>query len=77
MSIIEKIAAPTPAKYKVWGKTFKWMAASLVAGMLGVNTAGLVLPTNFNTYIASAVFITSAASAAFYSQVENNTKENA
>lgn len=76
MNLIQRLKAPTPIVYKKWGKTFKWIASALIAGTVGVNTTGLTLPTNFNTYIASAIFITGAVSTACYAQVEDNTKED-
>ena len=76
MNLIQKIKAPTPKKYKKWGKTFKWLSGALVAGILAVNTAGLVLIPNFNTYIATAIFITSTLSTYCYAQVDEKKGEN-
>ena len=75
MSFLKKLQAPTPKKYKKWGKFFKWISGSLVAGMLAVNSVNLTIPENFNIIIAGVIFITTAASTAFYAQVEDKNKE--
>lgn len=77
MNLIQRIKAPTPKKFKSWGKTFKWLSGSLVAGMLAVNSVSLSLSQNFNTIIAGIIFVTGAASTACYAQVkegENDVK---
>lgn len=75
MSLLKRLKSPTPKKFKTWGKTFKWLSGSLVAGMLAVNSVSLSLPQNFNTIIAGIIFATGAASTACYAQVEEGEND--
>jgi hypothetical protein len=75
MNFLKRLQASTPKKYKKWGKFFKWISGSLIAGMLAVNSVNLTITENFNIIIAGAIFITTAASTAFYAQVEDKNKE--
>ena len=75
MNLIQRIKAPTPKKFEPWGKFFKWISGSLVAGMLAVNSVNLTIPENFNIIIAGVIFVTTAASTAFYAQVEDKNKD--
>lgn len=77
MELIKRLKAPTPKKYKVWGKFFKWISGSLIAGILAVNSVGMVIPTEMNTILASIIFVTTSISTAFYAQVEDKEKKDA
>ena len=75
MGIIKRLRAKTPKKYKKLGELFKWISGSLIAGMLAVNSVNLTIPENLNIIIAGVIFVTTAASTAFYAQVEDKNKE--
>lgn len=74
MNLIQRLKAPTPAKYKAWGKTFKWLSGALVAGVVAINTVNLTLAPDITKYISIAIFVTASASTACYAQVEDISK---
>lgn len=76
MTLIKRLKSPTPMIYNKWGKFFKWISGSLVAGMLAVNSVGMLIPIELNTIVAGIIFVTTSISTAFYAQVEDKDKEN-
>lgn len=70
MNIIKRIKAPTPKKYKRWGRVFKRISVALVAGVLALNSVNMTVPENMNVVVATVIFFTTVVSTLCYAQVE-------
>ena len=72
MSLIKRLKAPTPKKYKYIGRVTKYIATSLTSGLVAVNTVNVVLPDKFNVTTGIIIFIFTSISTYCYAQVEKS-----